>query len=121
MRALHARRCADGWRPGSAAGLRSRTYAELVRARARNHHALRSDHAHSDARLSIHRTENPVVLAAGHARRRARSSRTGAAGAGGGGESLDRVLPERGPSAFDAYAVPRSSPRVWFTTQPAPA
>src|SRR5712672_798071 len=56
MRALHARRSADGWCPGSAAGLRSRTYAELVRARARNHHALRSDHAHSHARLSIHRT-----------------------------------------------------------------
>src|SRR5258706_11122794 len=98
MRALHARRSADGWRPGSAAGLRSRTYAELVRARARNHHALRSDHAHSDARLSIHRTENPVVLAAGHARRRAPSSRACAAGTAAGRGRLDWVLAE--PSLF---------------------
>src|SRR6266852_7396404 len=110
MRALHARRTPDGWYPGSAAGLRSRTYAELVRARARNHHALRSDHAHSDARLSIHRTENPVILAAGHARRRARSYRTGAASARAGREGCDRVWPDRGVSVFDAYAAPRSSP-----------
>jgi acyl-CoA synthetase (AMP-forming)/AMP-acid ligase II len=93
-----------------------------VRARARYHHALRSDHAHSDARLSIHRTEKPVVLAAGYARRRAGSTRTGAASARAGREGCDRVWPDRGLSVFDAYAARRSSQwrRRWASTSTRP-